>query len=108
MDFSSIFRKSQRAPTNGKPPKAGWEFDVRLTPKASHTKIGEISVDAGGQSYLKVYVTAVPEGNKANRALLVLLSKTFHVPKTSLHIISGLTDRRKVIWFEGEDCPIGG
>jgi uncharacterized protein YggU (UPF0235/DUF167 family) len=65
-------------------------------------------MDPSGQPYLKVYVTAVPEENKANRALLVLLSNTFHIPKTSLHIISGLTERRKVIWFEGEDCPTGG
>jgi uncharacterized protein YggU (UPF0235/DUF167 family) len=52
---------------------------------------------------LKVYVTAVPEDNKANKALLELLSKTFRIPKSRLHIIAGTTDRRKVFWFEGDD-----
>ena len=101
MNISRVFRRS----TNGPLKKQGWEMVVRLTPKASHTKIGDIAVDADGQPYLKVYVTAVPEDNKANKALLALLSKTFHLPKSSLHIISGLTDRRKVIWFERADLP---
>lgn len=73
---------------------------MRLTPKASYTKIGDIAFGEGGQPYLKVFVTEVPEDNKANKALLALLSKTFHIPKSNLHIISGLTDRRKVIWSE--------
>lgn len=98
MDFSKVFRKSTKGPEK----KEGWELVVRLTPKASHTKIGEMALDADGQAYLKVYVTAVPEDNKANKALIALLAKTFHIPKSSLYIISGLTDRRKIIWFEGD------
>ncbi len=98
VDFSSIFRKSTKGPIK----KAGCEFTVRLTPKASHTKIGGIAFDKEGKPYLKAYVTAVPEDNKANKALLGLLAKTFHLPKSSFHIISGLTDRCKVIWVEGE------
>lgn len=101
MDFSKVLRKATKGPTK----REGWELTVRLTPKASYTKIGDIAVDADGQPYLKVYVTAVPTDNKANKALLALLSKTFLIPKSSFHIISGLTDRRKVIWFEG-DMPI--
>jgi uncharacterized protein YggU (UPF0235/DUF167 family) len=101
MDFSLVFRRSTKGPLK----KTGWELVVRLTPKASHSKIVDIAIDTDGQLYLKVYVTAVPEDNKANKALLALLSKAFHLPKSSLHIISGLTDRRKVIWFEGDDLP---
>lgn len=98
MDFSKVLTKSTRGPER----KEGWELVVRLTPKASHTKIGDIAADADGQIYLKVYVTAVPEDNKANKALIVLLAKTLHIPKSSIHIISGLTDRRKVVWLEGD------
>ena len=98
IDSSHVFRKSTKGPVK----KAGWEFTVRLTPKASHTKIGGIAFDKDGQPYLKAYVTAVPEDNKANKALLALLAKTFHLPKSSFHIISGLTDRCKVVWVEGE------
>ncbi len=98
MDFSKAFRKSTRGPKKGE----GWEVSIRLTPKAARTKIGEIAFNTDGTPYLKVYVTAVPEDNKANKALLDLLAKTFGIPKSRLHIISGLTDRHKVIWFDGD------
>lgn len=97
MDFSRVLTKSIR----GTEKRIGWELFVRLTPKASHTKIGDIAQDAQGHHYLKVYVTAVPEDNKANKALIALLAKTFHLPKSNFYIISGMTDRHKVIWFEG-------
>ncbi len=96
MDFSQAFRKSTRGLKKGE----GWELSIRLTPKAAQTKIGGIALNADGAPYLKVYVTAVPEDNKANKALLDLLAKTFDVPKSCLHIISGLTDRHKVVWFD--------
>jgi uncharacterized protein YggU (UPF0235/DUF167 family) len=101
LDYANVFRKSTRGPSKNK----GWELTIRLSPKASHTKLGEIAIDEEGQGYLKVYVTAVPEDNKANKALLSLLSKMFKIPKSSLDLISGHTDRRKVVWFEGDDCP---
>lgn len=75
----------------------GFEFLVRLTPKASHSKIGEVIEDASGQQVLKVFVTAVPENNKANEALVKLLAKHLGVSKTSIEIISGHTDRNKRI-----------
>jgi uncharacterized protein YggU (UPF0235/DUF167 family) len=100
VDFSKLLTKSTRGPEK----RSGWELSVRLTPKASHTKIGEMAQDAQGRVYLKVYVTAVPEDKKANKALIALLSKAFHVPKSNFHIISGLTDRHKIIWFE-RDIP---
>ena len=98
MDFSNAFCRSTRGLKKGQ----GWELSVRLTPKTSQTKIGDIVLNADGTPYLKVYVTAVPEDNKANKALLSLLAKTFGIPKSRLHIISGLTDRHKVIWFDGD------
>jgi uncharacterized protein YggU (UPF0235/DUF167 family) len=98
MDLSKAFRKSTRGPKKGE----GWELSIRLTPKAAQTKIGEAALSADGVPYLKVCVTAIPENNKANKALLDLLAKTFGIPKSRLHIISGLTDRHKVIWFDGD------
>lgn len=106
LDITQAFRKTTNIPLKGTVIKEGWELVVRLTPKASHTKIGDVSIDANGLPFLKVYVTAVPEDNKANKALIELLSKTFRIAKTSIYIISGLTDRRKVLWFETEACPI--
>ncbi|MBM3632850.1 MAG: DUF167 domain-containing protein [Alphaproteobacteria bacterium] len=101
MDYAHVFRKSTKGPSN----RRGWELLVQLTPKASQSKLGEVCRDANGQNYLKVYVTAAPEDNKANKALLNLLSKEFQIPKTNLLILSGQTYRRKVIWFGGDELP---
>lgn len=98
MDFSKVFRKFRKGP--GK--EEGFELRIRLTPRAAHDKIGGIALDSDGKAYLKVYVTAVPEENKANKALIALLANSFHVPKSSLRIISGQTDRQKIIWFESD------
>jgi uncharacterized protein len=106
MDISKAFRKSIRSLGKGNSKTAGWELSIRLTPNASQSKLGDVALDADGSPYVKVYVTAIPEDNKANKALIELLSKTFRIPKTHIHIVSGFTDRRKVIWFEGESCPI--
>lgn len=76
---------------------------IRLTPKASANKVGAVEQSVDGQNLLKVFVTAVPEAGKANRALLKLLSKAWGLPKSSMTIVQGLTDRNKVIEIEG--CP---
>lgn len=75
---------------------------VRLTPKASSNAIRGIEKEADGAIYLKVAVTTVPEGGKANAALLKLLAKTWKLPKTSLEIASGATSRRKVVRIAGD------
>lgn len=75
---------------------------VRLTPKASSNAIRGIEEETDGTTCLKVGVTAVPEGGKANAALLKLLAKTWKLPKTSLEIASGATSRRKVVRIAGD------
>ena len=50
---------------------------VKLTPKASHNRIGEEKILPNGKSQLMVYVTAVAENGKANEALIKLLAKYF-------------------------------
>ena len=76
---------------------------VHLTPKASRNAIQGPVADADGGSVLKVQVTAVPEGGKANAALIKLLAKTWKLPKTALSVESGATSRRKTIRIEGGD-----
>lgn len=71
------------------------EILVKLTPKASSNRIGEWQELADGTRCLKAYVTAVPEDNKANKALIALLAKHYKVSKSSITIVSGATDRLK-------------
>lgn len=75
---------------------------MRLTPKASVNRIQGLIADAGGGMALKASVTAVPEKGKANAALIKLLAKAWSLPKSSLTVISGVTDRNKVLHIAGD------
>ena len=79
---------------------------MRLTPKASANRLQGVVADAAGNPQLKVQVTALPEAGKANAALIKLLAKAFKCPKTSLSIVSGQTDRTKVIAISGQPDEI--
>ena len=68
----------------------GAEIAVRVTPKASRNRI---VVEDGT---IRVYVTVVPEGGKANAAVAKLLAKALGVPKSRLELVRGATARDKV------------
>lgn len=74
---------------------------VRLTPKASRDRIDGVAPEADGGRVLKVAVTAVPEDGKANAALVKLLAKQWKLPKTSITLTAGATDRRKTLLISG-------
>ena len=80
----------------------GVRVQVRLTPKASRDRIDGLAAEADGGTVLKVSVTSVPEDGKANAALIKLLSKEWRVPKSTIDIVQGATDRRKVLLITGE------
>jgi uncharacterized protein len=70
-------------------------LEVQVTPKSSSNRIkAEIQ---NGALRLKVYVTAAPENDKANKAVIELLAKALNFPRSSLTIISGHHNRKKVI-----------
>jgi len=79
---------------------------LRLTPKASRNHVGGFHRDADGQGRLKATVTTVPENGKANDALVKLLAKTAKWPKSAISIISGQTDRNKVLTIAGDAAQI--
>ena len=74
---------------------------VKLTPKASKNAVQGWTGDVNGGRILKVSVTAVPEKGKANKALIDLLSKEWHLPKNAFSLIRGETDRLKTIKIDG-------
>ena len=74
----------------------GTEIAVRVTPKASRNAVRQ---DAEGQ--IRVYVTVVPEGGKANAAVQKLLAKALGLAKSRLRLIRGQTGRDKVFRVEG-------
>lgn len=84
----------------------GVRVAVRLTPKASRDGVQGFAEEAGGGAVLKCSVTAVPENGKANTALIRLLSKAWKVPKTSMEIVAGATDRRKTVLIRGDAVDV--
>lgn len=85
---------------------SGVRLSLRVTPKARRAGIGGIAEDADGGAALKVSVTAAPEDGKANDAVIRLLAKTWHLPKSSFSVISGATGRRKVLAISGDPAAL--
>ncbi len=75
---------------------------VRLTPNGGRDAIDGLETAADGEEYLKVRVRAVPEKGKANQALLAFLAKTLGLAKSKLSLISGETQRKKILRIESD------
>jgi uncharacterized protein (TIGR00251 family) len=75
----------------------GIEVRVRLSPKASSDGIGGLHTDADGNVRLAVRVRAVPEGGKANAALIGVIAKAAGMPKSRVEIIAGNAARLKTL-----------
>jgi uncharacterized protein YggU (UPF0235/DUF167 family) len=79
----------------------GARVRIRLTPRASANRITGLVAEADQGVALKVMVTAVAEGGKANAALIALLARHWRLPKRDLAIVTGAADRRKVVHVAG-------
>jgi uncharacterized protein (TIGR00251 family) len=74
-------------------------FAVRATPRAKQNKLGGVAGDA-----LKVYVTAPPEDGRANEAVIEVLADALGIKRRQVEIISGPTNRNKVVRVAGVDA----
>ena len=69
----------------------GLVIRVKIVPNSSKNDI------VLEEEFIKVKVTAQPIENKANKALVEFLSKTFKIPKTSIEILKGDTSKEKTL-----------
>jgi uncharacterized protein YggU (UPF0235/DUF167 family) len=74
---------------------------IYLTPGAKTEGVGETISDENGDPMLKIFVSPRPENNLANKALVEVLSKHFHVPKSNIFIKRGHKSRKKLICVVG-------
>ena len=86
--------------------KNGLVLHLRVTPKAASDRIGEVRADAEGKEFVSVSVRAVPDKGKANEAVIKLLARHLGLPKSALSVVSGATDRNKVIAIEGDPAAL--
>lgn len=84
---------------NSKPqislPSSGY-IRIKVTPKSSKTELTEILQSPEGPEY-KIRLKATPEKGKANDELIRFLSKELQISRQNIKIISGKTDRIKLI-----------
>ena len=73
-------------------------LEIRVQPKSSRT---DVVVEDDGR--IRVYVTAAPEGGKANDAAVSLLAKRIGVAKSQIRIGRGLRSRNKDVIVGGVD-----
>ena len=77
----------------------GVSFSVKVVPGAFKNTF------AGTEGeFLKVKLTAPPVDGKANDQLIRYLSEVLSVPRSQVHIQSGLTSRKKVVRVENYDA----
>ncbi len=72
-------------------------MNLRISPNASKNEV----LIADG--VLKVKITAQPVDGKANKALVVFLSKNFKIPKSLFEIIRGETSKDKTVLIKCKD-----
>ncbi len=75
---------------------SGATFQVKVHPRANKNAITGVIGDA-----LKVALTSPPVDGRANEACVDFLSKFLNVPRSSVTIAAGETNRNKVIRVSG-------
>ena len=76
------------------------QLEVRVQPRAKRNALEAVE----GQP-VNAYVTAPPEGGKANEAVLDLLAKSLGVAKGRVRIVRGHRGRKKLVRIEGLTGP---
>ena len=70
---------------------------IKVIPNSNTNEIKEIMTDDSGEETIKIKIKAIPEKGKANAELIKFLSKELEIKKSNISIISGKTDRIKLI-----------
>jgi uncharacterized protein (TIGR00251 family) len=85
--------------------KHGLVLTVRASPKASRNAVQGVMQTPDGP-VLKIAVTSPPDKGKANVAVAELLAKAFGVSKSSVTLVAGETDRRKILRVLGDPAAL--
>ncbi len=67
------------------------EIKIRVIPNSSKAEV------KGENGILKVHLTAPPLEGRANKELIEILAKHFHVKKSQVKILRGAKGRKKTI-----------
>ena len=79
-----------------RPTPGGCILSVRVHPGAKHNAITGMH-----EGVLKISLTTPPSNGRANQALVVFLAERLNIPRTSIELISGPTNRSKAFRLTG-------
>lgn len=79
---------------------------VRVTPRARTARIDGLHDDAEGGVRLRVAVTEAADAGRANAAVLALLAEAWRLPRRTLSITAGVSDRRKTVSIAGDSVSL--
>ncbi|HVZ00968.1 MAG TPA: DUF167 domain-containing protein [Dongiaceae bacterium] len=85
---------------------AGLRLRLKVQPKARRHGIVGVGPDRDGPA-LRVAVNAPPEAGKANAAVIALLAEAFDVAKAAVSVVTGATDRHKLVEIRGHAGDLG-
>jgi uncharacterized protein (TIGR00251 family) len=79
-----------------RPTEGGCTLSVRVHPGAKRNAITGTHADA-----LKIALTTPPTDGRANAALIAFLADRLNIPRLSIELISGATNRSKTLRLTG-------
>ena len=84
----------------------GLRLQLRVTPNAAHDRIDGPATLADGTCVLRLRVRAVPEGGKANAAVIQLLARALGLPRSAVTLVAGDTARLKAVRISGDPSDL--
>lgn len=86
----------------------GLTLHLRVTPNAGADRIDGPETRDDGSEVLRIHVRAVPDGGKANAAVVALLAAAFQVPKSAVEVTAGAAARLKTLAIAGDPEILAG
>jgi uncharacterized protein len=77
-----------------------------VTPRAARVGIRGVEIDARGDAWLALRVTAAPESGKANAETIRLLARHLDVAPRDLSVVRGASGRRKVLHLRASGAAL--
>ncbi len=80
----------------------GARLAVRVTPRANNDQVDGIERGGDDRLWVIARVRAIPDRGKANAAITKLIASEVGVAKTYVSVLSGSTNRNKILLIEGD------
>jgi uncharacterized protein (TIGR00251 family) len=78
---------------------------IKVRPRSRRPGVHGVQGSAGGPR-LQIAVTEAAEDGKANRAVCALLADALHRPQSAVQIVSGTTNREKLLSVTGDSATL--